>query len=189
MFAHMPELSRLQTLPLPLSLAVESTMIKQTQFRFIRNVLVLIVASSLLSLADSSNLLDEAKGMSTWLTQVRRELHQIPELMFEEYNTSAKIRQHLDQMGIPYKHPYAETGVVGRVGSGKPIVALRADMDALPIHEPEGLEFRSLNDGVMHACGHDGESCLTSFQCQSVSLRYGSLHDSVSLTAVTKACP
>jgi IAA-amino acid hydrolase len=106
---------------------------------------------------DIAKLKASAHALQPWLKQVRRELHQFPELMFEEHNTSARIRQHLDDLGIPYKHPYAKTGVVGRIGKGKPIIALRADIDALPVQEPEGLAFVSKNSGRMHACGHDGE--------------------------------
>lgn len=75
----------------------------------------------------------------------------------QEYNTSAFIRSTLDELGIPYQYPVAKTGLVGRIGSGKPLVILRSDIDALPIEEPEGLEFRSTHHGRMHACGHDGE--------------------------------
>jgi IAA-amino acid hydrolase len=78
--------------------------------------------------------------------------------MFEEHKTSAYIRQQLDDLDIPYKYPFAKTGIVGRVGQGKPIIALRSDIDALPIQEPEGLQFASKNSGRMHACGHDGEA-------------------------------
>lgn len=97
-----------------------------------------------------------ALGMSDWLTAVRREFHQWPELLWQEHNTSARIRQHLAELGIPFQHPFAKTGVVGRIGSGPPVVALRADIDALPVTEPEGLEYGSRNPGRMHACGHDG---------------------------------
>lgn len=107
-----------------------------------------------------AELKDAAHTLQPWLTTVRRELHQIPELMYQEHKTSATIRQHLDDMGVYYKHPYAKTGVVARVGKGKPVVALRADIDALPIQEPQGLGFASKNPGMMHACGHDGKSWL-----------------------------
>jgi IAA-amino acid hydrolase len=106
---------------------------------------------------DIAELKASARSLQPWLKQIRRELHQFPELMYEEHNTSARIRQHLDDLGILYKYPYAKTGVVGRIGTGKPIIALRADIDALPVQEPEGLAFVSKNSGRMHACGHDGE--------------------------------
>lgn len=80
--------------------------------------------------------------------------------MYEEHKTSAYIRQQLDDLDIPYKYPFAKTGIVASVGQGKPIIALRADIDALPIQEPAGLQFASQNSGRMHACGHDGEGLL-----------------------------
>ncbi|KAI8472795.1 MAG: hypothetical protein J3K34DRAFT_384117 [Monoraphidium minutum] len=104
-------------------------------------------------------LLDAALALGPWITSVRRELHAIPELMFQEHKTSAAIKKHLDALGIPYKS-YAKTGIVGRVGAGEPVVALRSDIDALPVVEPEGLEFRSTHDGRMHACGHDGHMSM-----------------------------
>ena len=67
-----------------------------------------------------------------WMVNIRRTLHEIPELGFEEFETSKLVRTELDKMGIPYKHPVAITGVVGYIGTGKPpFVAIRADMDAL----------------------------------------------------------
>jgi len=69
-----------------------------------------------------------------WMVGIRRQLHENPELGFEEFETSRVVREELDKLGIPYKYPLAVTGVLGFIGSGKsPFVALRADMDALPI--------------------------------------------------------
>ena len=87
---------------------------------------------------------------------IRHHLHQHPELSYEEFETSAFIQAKLEQMGIPFEIK-AKTGVVALI-EGKPgdrVVALRADMDALPIEEQNEVPYRSLHTGKMHACGHD----------------------------------
>lgn len=91
---------------------------------------------------------------------LRRHLHRHPELSFEEYQTSAFVRSKLDELGIPYR-PMANTGIVAEIKGDLPsdqIIALRADMDALPITEVAGREYGSQNPGVMHACGHDAHT-------------------------------
>jgi amidohydrolase len=89
---------------------------------------------------------------------IRRIIHQNPELAFEETKTAALICEKLDSYGIPYQKNIAKTGVVGMIKGKNPdsfVVALRADMDALPIKEANQHTFVSKNEGVMHACGHD----------------------------------
>ncbi|MGN5955619.1 M20 metallopeptidase family protein [Sphingobacterium lactis] len=89
--------------------------------------------------------------------ETRRFLHQHPELSFEEYNTSAFVKRTLDDLQIPYE-AMANTGVVAIIKGNLPgdkVLALRADMDALPITEVDGRSYGSQNPGVMHACGHD----------------------------------
>ena len=99
---------------------------------------------------------EESKSISDWIVKIRRELHEHPELMYEEFRTSELIRRELDKLDIQYIHPIAETGVLASIGNGNgPCVALRADMDALPIHEETNVPFKSKIDGKMHACGHD----------------------------------
>ncbi len=88
----------------------------------------------------------------------RHHLHKHPELSFKEYETSEFIQSVLDAHKIPYKAGVVETGVVALIEGKNPskkVIALRGDMDALPIQEDTGLEFTSINQGVMHACGHD----------------------------------
>lgn len=86
----------------------------------------------------------------------RRHLHANPELSFEERNTSAYIQSALKEMGIPFKTGYAEHGIVAMIGNGAgKSVALRGDMDALPISEENEVDYKSTVPGVMHACGHD----------------------------------
>jgi len=92
------------------------------------------------------------------LKEIRRYLHQYPELSFQEQNTSAYIIKKLEALNIPYQKGIAKTGVVGRIEGRNPkahIIGLRADMDALPIMEKNKLPYQSTNIGVMHACGHD----------------------------------
>ncbi|CAI9773587.1 unnamed protein product [Fraxinus pennsylvanica] len=96
-----------------------------------------------------------------WMVGIRRKLHENPELGYEEFETSKLIREELDKMGISYKYPVAVTGVIGSIGSGKPpFVAIRADMDALPIQEKVEWDHKSKNPGKMHACGHDAHVAM-----------------------------
>ena len=92
----------------------------------------------------------------------RRYFHKHPELSFKEYNTSKAIAEKLEEMGIEVSTGIAQTGLTGLIRGGKPgkTIALRADMDALPIQETSDIEYKSVNDGVMHACGHDGHIAM-----------------------------
>lgn len=91
-----------------------------------------------------------------WMVRIRRKIHENPELGYEEFETSKIIREELDKLGIAYKYPVAVTGVIGFIGSGEPpFVAIRADMDALPMQEMVEWEHKSKVSGKMHACGHD----------------------------------
>ena len=94
------------------------------------------------------------------LISLRRDLHRHPELGFAEYRTSQQVIDYLMDLDLEVKK-LAQTGVVGilKGGSG-PTIALRADMDALPITEETGLDYSSEKDGVMHACGHDGHTAI-----------------------------
>ena len=98
-----------------------------------------------------------AKQYSGDLISIRHHLHAHPELSYQEYKTSAYVQQKLAETGIPH-HVLAETGVVGMIEGKNPgsrVIALRADMDALPIREENNISYKSTNEGVMHACGHD----------------------------------
>ena len=99
-------------------------------------------------------ILEQAKGIFPKLQKLRRKIHSNPELSFVEFETCKFIQNELSELGIESK-VIGNTGVVETIGKGNQCVGLRADIDALPIKEETGLEFASLNEGVMHACGHD----------------------------------
>jgi len=117
----------------------------------------------------NENLLARARALQPWLTEIRRTLHRIPEPGNAEHETSAFLSSQLDSIGIP--HTRIGTGIVARLegtavqelasakGSRK-VVALRADMDALPIQEPSDRPYASLHPGCMHACGHDAHMTI-----------------------------
>lgn len=103
--------------------------------------------------------LSSAKAHHDLLVSLRRTIHQNPELSFQEHKTCTFIQARLSEMGIASR-VLANTGVVAHIGSGERCVALRADIDALPIHEESGVAFASQNPGVMHACGHDAHTAM-----------------------------
>lgn len=89
------------------------------------------------------------------LVKTRYHLHQHPELSGQEYETTAFLSRYLQDLGIKILDSGLETGLIAEIGQGEPVIALRADIDALPIIEQTGLPYASQNPGVMHACGHD----------------------------------
>ena len=100
---------------------------------------------------------EDAAGIAPALVAIRRDIHAHPELAFEETRTAGIVAAELARLGIPHVTGIGGTGVVGTIEGGRPgpTLAIRADMDALPIHEETGLEFASRHNGKMHACGHD----------------------------------
>jgi amidohydrolase len=105
--------------------------------------------------------LERARELHETMRELRRAIHRRPELAFQEFETSALVARTLDGIGVPSRS-IAGTGRIGRIDGGRPgkCVAIRADMDALPIHEETGLPFASENPGVMHACGHDAHTAM-----------------------------
>ena len=94
----------------------------------------------------------------TFLVELRRSLHRRPELSWKEHQTQARLREALLGVGITDIRVTAGTGLVARIPgrkAGGAVVAVRGDIDALPIQEETGLPFSSMHPGVMHACGHD----------------------------------
>ncbi len=99
-----------------------------------------------------------AKDFLNEIIEIRRYLHAHPELAFDEHHTASYICSKLDEYGIAYQTEVAKTGIVGIIKGQNPnkkVIALRADMDALPIIEQNNCEYKSENVGRMHACGHD----------------------------------
>jgi amidohydrolase len=100
---------------------------------------------------------EAARELLPRIITIRRHLHAHPELSFKEFNTAAFVADELEALGIPYEK-MTETGIVARIEGKNPsskIIALRGDLDALPILEKNDVPYRSVNEGVMHACGHD----------------------------------
>ncbi len=105
---------------------------------------------------------DEVLSFKNEVIHLRRDFHKHPELGFEEQRTSQIVENYLKDCGIEVKSHIAKTGVVGILrgkGKGKTIM-LRADMDALPIQEMNEISYKSVNKGIMHACGHDGHTAM-----------------------------
>ena len=100
---------------------------------------------------------DAVAAIEPGLVAIRRDIHAHPELAFEEVRTAGIVAAELARLGIEHRTGVGRTGVVGVIQGGRPgpTLAIRADMDALPIHEATGLDFASTVAGKMHACGHD----------------------------------
>jgi len=105
-------------------------------------------------------MLTKAKVIQSEMVAWRRDFHMYPELGFEEKRTSAKVAEIVKNFGYRVKTGIGKTGVVAEIGSGKPVVAIRADMDALPILEANQVPYKSKNEGIMHACGHDAHTAI-----------------------------
>ncbi len=105
-------------------------------------------------------LVERARSLEDQIIRWRRDLHMHPELGFQEYRTAGIVASSLREMGLEVMTGVGKTGVVAVLGEGKPVIGIRADMDALPIMEANSVSYRSLNDGVMHACGHDSHTAM-----------------------------
>lgn len=107
-----------------------------------------------------TSLLQHATAIERELIELRRDLHRHPELAFREHRTAAIAADAVAALGYRVRRDVGRTGVVAELGTGGRTVALRADMDALPIQESNDVEWRSTVDGVMHACGHDAHVAM-----------------------------
>jgi amidohydrolase len=109
------------------------------------------------------NFKDKMASYHDYVIAMRREFHRIPELSFAEHETTKRIGEKLQELNIPFEiNPEKNTGLIGVIKGDKPgpAVALRADIDALPVTEDTGLDFASEHEGVMHACGHDNHIAM-----------------------------
>jgi amidohydrolase len=104
---------------------------------------------------ETSSTIDRARELQNEIVQWRRNLHSMPELSFQEFETANFIAAQLEQLGYKVRRNVAKTGLVADIGSGQPTIAVRAEMDGLPIAEMNRLEYASRTHGVSHACGHD----------------------------------
>ena len=111
---------------------------------------------------DARTMLTRAQALAPEMTRLRRDIHRNPELGFQETRTAALVADTLGEIGaIDVRMGVGITGVVGEMGNNDgPTIAIRADMDALPIHEQNDVAYRSQNDGIMHACGHDAHTAM-----------------------------
>lgn len=112
--------------------------------------------------ANISQLRLDIRSLQPQLVEWRRRFHQYPELGFKETLTAAFVSEQLRKWGIDHQTEVAKTGIVATIDSGKPgpVLAIRADLDALPIQEENEIPYKSQHDGIMHACGHDGHTAI-----------------------------
>ena len=108
----------------------------------------------------TNNILERARTMQDKIVEWRRDFHMHPELSFQETRTAGIAAAELRRLGIETEVGVGITGVVGHIGDGGPVIGIRGDMDALPIHEAVDHPWKSQNPGVMHACGHDAHTAI-----------------------------
>lgn len=108
----------------------------------------------------ATSFVENARAIEEQIIGWRRDFHRHPELGFREFRTAGIVAQTLRELGLEVQPGVGKTGVVAVLGEGKPVVGIRADMDALPILEMNEVEYASQNAGVMHACGHDSHTAM-----------------------------
>jgi len=124
---------------------------------------------------------EKVKDLNDEIIELRRDFHKHPELGFEEHRTAEIVADYLRDLGLEVTENVAETGVVGLLRGNHPgkTLMLRADMDALPIKEKNDVEYKSINEGVMHACGHDGHTAMLLVAAKILSQYKDKLHGNV----------
>ncbi len=117
-----------------------------------------------------TDILNKVKPLKPWLISVRRDLHSTPELGMEEFLTKEKIINYLKEIGIEYTTFEKHTGVMAYINTkdATKTIAIRADIDALPICEVNNLDYKSKHEGIMHACGHDAHTAILIGTCKAL---------------------
>ena len=134
-------------------------------------------------LDSAEEILAGAREILPWMTEIRRDLHQHPELGLEEHRTAERVQLLLDELGIEHVDGLAQTGVLGLIRGKEdgPTVALRADLDALPLQDAKEVPYKSREDGKMHACGHDVHTSILLGAAKILKGMESDLHGTVKL--------
>ena len=125
----------------------------------------------------------ECKDLQNDIVKMRRDLHQIPEVGLDLPETAKYATDMLDELGIPYVKSQKDSSLIATIQGGHPgkVIALRADMDALPITEDTGVGYTSKHEGFMHACGHDAHTAMLLGAAKVLKAHQAELHGTVRL--------
>ena len=125
----------------------------------------------------------ECKDLQNDIVKMRRDLHQIPEVGLDLPETAKYVTDILDELGIPYVKSQKDSSLIATIQGGHPgkVIALRADMDALPITEDTGVDYTSKHEGFMHACGHDTHTAMLLGAAKVLKAHQAELHGTVRL--------
>lgn len=113
-------------------------------------------------------IINRVNDLNEWIINIRRDIHETPELAMEEFITKTKIKKYLDEIGIEYKEFESHRGIMAYIikNPSYKTIAIRADIDALPITEQNNKPYKSKHDGIMHACGHDAHTAMLIGACK-----------------------
>lgn len=117
---------------------------------------------------DFQEVINKVNNLNDWIVKIRRDIHETPELAMEEYITKEKIKKYLDEIGIEYKEFESHRGIIAYIIKNPTYktIAIRADIDALPINEKNDKLYKSKHEGIMHACGHDAHTAMLIGACK-----------------------
>ena len=115
-----------------------------------------------------NEVIKQGQSLSKWLINIRRDIHQTPELAMEEFITHDKIKKYLNEIGVEYKEFENHRGIMAQIIRNNTLktIGIRADIDALPIKENNNRTYKSKHDGIMHACGHDAHTAMLLGACK-----------------------